>query len=152
MSEQSIKAQLQDAVKEAMRSKDKETLSVLRMILAEFKQIEVDKRIELDSTQELALLDKMEKQRKEAQKQFLQADRQELADKEASEIEIIQRFKPAPLTAEEVSQIVDSAISESGATDIKDMAKVMDIVKPKIQGRADLAEVSKKIRETLAKA
>lgn len=150
MSDQSIKAQLQDAVKDAMRSKDKETLAVLRMILAEFKQIEVDKRIELDKSQELAILDKMEKQRKEAYDQFVQANRQELADKEAAEITIIQKFKPAPLSTKEVETEVKAAIDEVGAADIKDMGKVMAILKPKLQGKADIAEVSKLVRMTLS--
>lgn len=152
MSEQSIKNQIQEAVKDAMRAKDKDKLSVLRMILAEFKQIEVDKRIELDKAQELAVLDKMEKQRREAQEQFKQANRAELADKEEQEIKIIQLFKPTPLSAQEIQAEIAQAIAAAGAADVKDMGKVMAILKPKLQGKADIAEVSNQVKASLAKA
>lgn len=151
MSEQSIKNQLQEAVKDAMRAKDKDKLSVMRMILAEFKQVEVDKRIELDKTQELAILDKMEKQRKEAQEQFTQANRADLAEKEAYEIQVIQAFKPAALSAKEVEAEIQQAILASGASEAKDMGKVMAILKPKLQGKADIAQVSSHVKMLLAK-
>lgn len=150
MSDSSIKQQIQEAVKDAMRSKDKEKLSVLRTILAEFKQIEVDKRIELDDTQSLALLDKLEKQRKEAVDQFLQAGRQDLVDKERAEIAIIQTFKPEALSEQEIEKEIKAAIQSSGAAGIKDMGKVMSLLKPKLQGRADMGMVSAKIKTLLA--
>tara|TARA_R110002110_G_scaffold415839_1_gene657395 strand:+ start:24368 stop:24820 length:453 start_codon:yes stop_codon:yes gene_type:complete len=150
MSEQSIKKQLQDAVKASMRAKEKDRLIVLRMILAEFKQVEIDRRIELDHTEELTILDMMEKQRKDSMMQFEQANRPELVEKELYEIGVIKEFKPPAMTDAEVKAEIDSAIAEVGASSIKDMGKVMAILKPKLQGRADMGVVSKKIKSQLA--
>lgn len=146
----SIKEAVQDSVKEAMRAKDKERLGVLRLILAEFKRIEVDERIELDPTRELAILDKMQKQRREAIAQFKAGNRDELAEKEQVEFDIIQSFKPQPLDDAEVENLIQGAINDLGAASIKDMGKVMATLKPKLQGRADMSVVSSKIKELLS--
>lgn len=151
MSEQSVKVTIQEAVKDAMRAKDREKLSVMRTILAEFKQIEIDERIELSRTQELAVLDKMIKQRKEAQAQFIQGNRPELAEKEELEIKIIELFKPEPLSDKAVEAEIQHAIQTVGAVDIKDMSKVIALLKPKLQGMADMSKVSAQVKAILSK-
>lgn len=145
----SVKERLQEEIKTAMRAQDKARLGVLRLILSEFKRIEVDERIQLDETRELALLDKMQKQRREALTQYQAANRSELADKEQYEITVIQSFKPAALSDEEVQKFVEAAIHESHATSVKDMSKVMAILKPQLQGKADLGQLSAKIKALL---
>nr|WP_136250437.1 GatB/YqeY domain-containing protein [Ningiella ruwaisensis] len=145
----SLLSQLKDAQKDAMRSKDKLSLGTIRMALAAVKQREVDERIELTDTDVLQILTKMVKQRQEAASQFIDGNRKDLADKEEAEIAVIKRFLPQPLSDEEVSQLVDDAIQSSGASDIKDMGKVMGILKPKVQGRADMGAVSKMIKAKL---
>ena len=132
-----------------MRAQDKPRLGVLRLIMSEFKKIEVDERIELDDTRVLAVLDKMIKQRRDSVKQYLDAGRQELAEVENYEIGVIQEFMPAGLSAEEISAIVKQAIAESGAESARDIGKVMAIVKPQVQGRADMGEVSKLVKSAL---
>ena len=133
-----------------MRAQQKERLSTLRLILAEFKRIEVDERIELDDARILAVLDKMLKQRRDSVSQFESAGRQELADKEKAEMEVIQEFMPAQLSEAEISALIDTAIASSGASSAKDMGKVMGIIKPQLQGKADMGAVSKLVKEKLA--
>jgi len=144
-----IKDRISTEVKNAMRAQDKPRLGVLRLIMSEFKKIEVDERIELDDTRVLAVLDKMIKQRRDSVKQYLDAGRQELAEVENYEIGVIQEFMPAGLSAEEISAIVKQAIAESGAESARDIGKVMAIVKPQVQGRADMGEVSKLVKSAL---
>ncbi len=119
------------------------------MVMSEFKKIEVDERIELDDARVLAVLDKLVKQRKDSEKQYRDADRADLADVEAFEIGVIQVFLPAALSAEEITDIVKAAISESGAESMKEMGKVMAIVKPQVQGRADMGDISKIVKAEL---
>jgi uncharacterized protein YqeY len=145
-----IKGQIQEDMKTAMRSQDKERLATIRLILAAFKQREVDERIELTNEHVLAILDKMLKQRRESIAQFEAANRQDLVDKENAEVKVIQSYLPEQLTEAEIVSLIDSAIQESSATSAKDMGKVMGILKPKLQGRADIAAVSAKIKERLA--
>lgn len=145
----SLLLQLKEAQKDAMRAKDKVTLGTIRMALAAVKQREVDERIELNDTDVLQILTKMVKQRQEAAAQFINGNRKDLADIEEHEITIIKRFLPQALTEAEVEALVTSAIAESGARDIKDMGKVMGILKPKVQGRADMGAVSKLIKAQL---
>lgn len=147
-----IKEQVQEQMKIAMKAQEKERLAVIRLILAEFKRIEVDERIVLDETRELALLDKMQKQRRDSIEQFSAAGRDELAAKEQYEFDVIQSFKPAALSDQEVEQMVAAAIKESAAASMQDMAKVMAILKPKLQGRADMGQVSAKVKALLATA
>jgi len=145
----SLKAQLQDAMKNAMRAKDKNRLGVIRLMLAAIKQIEVDERIELDDTRVLTVLDKMVKQRRESITQFEAANRNELADVEKAEIVVIQDFLPEQLSEAEISKMVEEAFAETGASTMKDMGKVMGFIKPKAQGRADMNVVSKLIKSKL---
>ncbi len=146
----SLKQRLSDDVKNAMRSKDKPRLGVLRLITAAIKQREVDERIELTDDDVTVILDKMTKQRRESISQFEQADRQELADQEKFEIEIIKEYLPEQLSEEEIVKLVQEAISSSGASEMKDMGKVMGLLKPQLQGRADMGSVSGLIKKQLA--
>jgi len=145
----SLKTQLQDAMKNAMRAKDKHRLGVIRLMLAAIKQIEVDERIELDDARVLTVLDKMVKQRRESISQYEAADRNELADVEKAEIVVIQDFLPEQLSEAEISKMVEEAFAETGAATMKDMGKVMSFIKPKAQGRADMNVVSKLIKSKL---
>lgn len=140
---------IKTAVKDAMRAKDKQRLSTLRMIQAEFKRIEVDERIELDDARILAVLDKMTKQRRDSYQQYIEAERQELADQEQLEIDVIADFLPQALSEAEIKDIITAAIGESGAESPRDMGKVMALVKPQVQGRADMGEVSKLVKQLL---
>lgn len=144
-----LQTRINDALKTAMRAKEKARVAVLRLVTAEFKRIEVDERIELDDARVLAVLDKMVKQRRDSEKQYLDAGRQELADQERFEIDTIQEFLPQPLSDAELDQLVADAISQSGAENMKDMGKVMGILKPQVQGRADMADVSKRLKAQL---
>lgn len=145
-----LKQRISEAMKEAMRAKDKERLGAIRLMMAEFKRIEVDERIELDDTRVLAVLDKMLKQRRDSIQQFEKADRQDLADKEAAEVAVIQEFMPAALSEEEINQLIDEAIAATGASSMKDMGALMGTLKPKLQGRADMGQVSQLIKSRLA--
>lgn len=150
MGESNTKLMLSTAMKEAMRQKEKEKLTTIRMAMSALKQIEVDERIELDDARVISVLDKLIKQRKESAKQFEEASRPELAEKEKREIEILQSFLPAPLSEEEIEQLMAAAIEEVCAESMKDMGKVMAILKPKLQGKADMGSVSKLIKSKLS--
>lgn len=145
-----LKRQIGDAVKDAMRSKQKQRLMVLRGIMAEFKRVEVDERIELDDNRVLAILDKMSKQRRDSLAQFEEAGRDDLAEVERQELEVIKTFLPQPLTQEEVAALIESAIEATGATGMADMGKLMGALKPELQGRADMGEASKMIKQRLS--
>lgn len=144
-----LKAQITQEMKNAMRAKNKLKLGAIRLILSGIKQIEVDERIELDDVRILAVLDKMVKQRRDSVTQYVDANRQELADIELAEIVIIQEFLPEALSDSEVATMVSDAIAESGAQSMKDMGAIMAIIKPKIQGRADVGAVSTIIKAKL---
>lgn len=148
----SLKAIIKDAMKEAMRAKDKERLGTIRLVQAEFKRIEVDERVDLaeDDARVLAILDKAAKQRRDSITQYMDADRPELADIERAELIVIQSFLPQQLTDEEIASIVAAAIAESGAAGMQDMGKVMGLVKPQVQGRADVGNISKQVKAKLA--
>ncbi len=145
-----LKERITDDMKVAMKAKNKERLLVIRTILAAIKQIEVDERIELDDERIMLVLDKMLKQRRESIKQFKEAGRDDLTEIEEAEIVVIQDFLPQALTEEEIDALVVKAISDSGAGSIKDMGKVMGIVKPQMLGRADMSIVSSVIKAKLA--
>lgn len=145
----SLKDKITGDMKDAMRAGDKPRLGVIRLILAAIKQREVDERITLDDTQVLAVLDKMVKQRRDSVSQFQTGNRQDLADKEQAEIELIQTYLPAQLSETELATLVADAIKTSGAAGIKDMGKVMGLLKPKVQGRADMGAVSALIKAKL---
>lgn len=146
----SLKERITEDMKNAMRAKDAPRLGAIRLIQAAIKQREVDERITLDDTQVLAVLDKMLKQRNDSLSQFRAAGRDDLADKEQFEIDIIQAYMPAQLTPAEVDQAIKDAIAETGAASAKDMGKLMGVLKPKLQGRTDLSQVSKKVKDLLA--
>lgn len=134
---------------DAMRAKDKSRLTVLRSASAAFKQIEIDERIELDDTRALAVLDKMCKQRRESSEQYAAANREDLLAQEQSELVILQAFMPAQLSEAELSDLIDEAITASGASSLKEMGKVMGLLKPQLAGRADMSAVSAAIKAKL---
>jgi uncharacterized protein YqeY len=133
-----------------MKSGDKERLKIVRLITSSMKQVEVDERIELDDARIIAILDKMVKQRRESISQFKTAGRDDLVKQESFEIDIIQEFLPQALSEEELDTIVNQAIETTGASSIKDMGKVMGLVKPQIIGRADMGEISGRIKSLLS--
>jgi len=145
-----LSTRINDDVKVAMKAKDKPRLGVLRLITAAIKQREVDERITLDDDQVLAVLEKMIKQRKDSIDQYEKAGRDELAQQEAFEIGIIQEYLPEQLSDAEIDTLIAEAISSSGAASMKDMGKVMGMLKPKLAGRADMGAVSGKIKAKLA--
>jgi uncharacterized protein len=144
-----LKVTIMDSVKDAMRAKQKERLSVLRQITAAIKQVEVDNRKDLSDDDILVILTKMTKQRREALEQYEQAGRDDLAAIEKAELAVIEEFMPAQLSEEEIAQAIDAAIKETGASSVKDMGAVMNILRPKIQGRADMGAVSGKVKAAL---
>lgn len=146
---QTLKQQLTAAMKDAMRAKDKVRLGTIRLMQADIKRIEVDERIDVDDARALVILDKMVKQRRDSISQYQDAGRQELADVEQAEIEVIQEFLPEALSDDEILAMIDDAIISVSAESMKDMGKVMGIIKPKIQGRADAGAVSKLIKNKL---
>lgn len=144
-----LKTTIESAVKDAMRARDKARLATLRLVTAEFKRVEVDERIELDDARVLAILDKMLKQRTDSEAQFRAADRADLADQEAAEMVVIRDFMPAALSETEIDAAIDAAIAASGAESMRDMGKVMGILKPELQGRADMGAVSGRVKGRL---
>ena len=147
----SLKQQITEDMKAAMKGGDKKRLGVIRLILAAIKQIEVDSRIaSLEDEQVLAVLDKMVKQRRESVAQYEKAERNDLVDQEKYEIGIIQTYLPAALIESEITTLIQAAIQESQASSVKDMGKVMAILKPKMQGRADMSSVSAQVKTLLS--
>lgn len=146
----SLKSTIGEATKAAMRARDKARLGALRLINAELKRVEVDERVELDDARLLAILDKMIKQRTDSERQYREAGRDDLADKEAFEIEVIREFMPAALSAEEIEALVDAAIAETGADGMRQMGQVMAVLRPQVQGRVDMGAVSALVKTRLA--
>ncbi len=149
MPDSSLKAQINEAMKAAMRAKEKERLGTIRLVLAEIKKVEVDERIDPDDVRVTSILDKMVKQRRDSIKQFTDAGRDELAAKEQTEIEVIQEFLPQPLSEEEIASLIEEAIASTGATSMQDMGKVMGLLKPQMAGKADMGKVSGLIKQRL---
>jgi len=145
-----LKDRITDDMKAAMRAGAKERLSAIRLMLAAIKQKEVDERITLDDAQVLGVLEKMIKQRRESIEQFKTGGRDDLVAKESAELQLLQSYLPAQLSAAEVDAIIDEAIRASGAASIKDMGKVMAAVRPKVQGRADMSALSERVKRQLA--
>jgi uncharacterized protein YqeY len=144
-----LKDQIQADMKTAMKAGDKTRLGVIRLIMAAIKQREVDERIELDDTQVLAVLDKMVKQRRDSVEQYGAAGRQDLVDVERFELEVIQCYLPAALDEAELATLVEDAVIASGATAMSEMGKVMALLKPQVQGRADMGAVSTLVKRRL---
>ncbi len=145
----SLKQQINDDVKAAMRDKARDRLGVLRMINAAIKQKEVDERTELDDTGVLAVLDKMAKQHRDSIEQYEAAGRDDLVNKETFELEIVQSYLPRALDESELEELITAAIADSGAASMQDMGKVMSLLKPKVQGRADMSRVSSLVKSHL---
>ena len=145
-----LKQQIQEDMKAAMKGGDKPKLGVIRLILAAIKQKEVDERIELTDEQVLAILDKMVKQRRDSITQYEDAGRTELADQEKFEITVIQAYLPEQLGEDEILAMIDEAVATTGASSMKDMGKLMGILKPKLQGRADMGQASAMIKQKLS--
>ena len=145
-----LKDRLQEDMKAAMRSGEKDRLGTIRLIMAAVKQREVDERITLDDTQLLGVLEKMGKQRRESIVQFQAGGRADLVAKENAELAIINAYMPAPLADDELDALINEAITQTGASSIKDMGKVMGIIKAKAQGRADMAAVGTRIKARLS--
>ncbi len=143
--------QLQKEMKEAMKSGDKEKLSVIRMLISEIKKVQIDSKKELTDQDIIKILQKYAKQRKEAIQQYKKANRPDLAEKEQKELEIVQQYLPQSLSREELEKIIDETISELGASSMKDMGKVMKAVTEKVQGRAEGSVISQIVREKLSK-
>ena len=145
----SLKEQINNAMKDAMRVKDKPRLGAIRLIQADVKRIEVDERIDIDDQRLIAIMDKMVKQRRDSITQYEAAGRNELAAIEIAEIEVIQDFLPTALTEQEIAELIQAAIASTGAESMRDMGKVMGIIKPQIQGRADAGVVSASVKKAL---
>ena len=137
-------------MKSAMKDKDKQRLTTIRLILSAVKQVEVDERIDVDDQRLLAILDKMAKQRRESISQYEQAEREDLADIERAELAIISTYLPEALSQQQITELVEQAISSTSASSMKDMGKVMATLKPQLQGRADMSQVSVMIKSKLS--
>jgi uncharacterized protein len=144
-----IKARLQNAMKASMKAGDKKKLGVIRLMLAAIKQQEIDGRAVLDDDAIVVVLDKMVKQRRDSAKQYRDAGRDDLADTEEYEIVVIQEYMPQPLSPDEIQQLIKAAVAESGAESVKDMGKVMGLLRPKMLGRADMAVVGQEVKKFL---
>lgn len=148
----SLKEKIKDDIKQAMRDKNESRLGTLRMLSAAIQRREVDERIQLDDAQVIAVIEKLVKQGRESIEQYVKGGRQELADKESTEIAVFQAYLPQQLSEAEIDKLVAEAIAATGAGSIKDMGKVMGVLKPKLQGRADMGLVGSKIKAKLGAA
>lgn len=145
-----MKEKLTAEMKACMKAKDKERLQVVRSLLAAIKQVEIDNQTTVDDAGVLAILDKAMKQRRDSHQQFTDADRPDLAEQEAYEMSVIQDFMPQALTDDEINALIDDAMTKTGASSMQDMGKVMGLLKPEMQGRADMGQVSKLIKAKLS--
>lgn len=145
-----IKLRVENAVKDAMRARDKQRLGALRLMTAELKRVEVDERIELDDNRVLAIFDRMVKQRKDSLAQYEQAGREDLAAQEKFELALLREFMPDALDDEALAKLVAEAVSSTGASSMKDMGPVMAALRPQVQGRADMGQVSELVKKALA--
>lgn len=146
----SLKERLTEDMKDAMRAHDKARLAVLRMTIAAVKQREIDDRIDLDAAQTLAVVEKMIKQRQESARLYRQGDRIDLAETEENEVQILSAYLPEQMSDEEITALIDESIELAAATTMKDMGKVMGQIKDKAQGRADMTDISARVRTRLA--
>jgi uncharacterized protein len=150
MADHPLKIRLTEAMKDAMKARAKERLAAIRLILTEYKKIEVDERIDVEDSRGLSLMEKMIKQRRESIKQYEAGGRPELAAVEQAEIDVIQEFMPQALSEAEVAAIIAAAIKQTGATAMKDMGAVMNIARPQLAGRADMGLVSQLVKKQLS--
>ncbi|MBQ1837252.1 MAG: GatB/YqeY domain-containing protein [Neisseriaceae bacterium] len=147
----SLKLKINEDMKSAMKARQTEKLSTIRMLLAAMKQVEVDERVELDDNRIVAIITKMVKQRQDSVKIYREAKRDDMADKEAAEITVLQAYLPQQLSTDEIAAAVDKAITQTGANGVSNMGKVMGILKGELAGRADMAVVSRLLKEKLSK-
>ena len=145
-----MKTRIADDAKAALKAGDKRRLSVLRLMLSDIKRVEIDKRIELDDAGVVAVLQKMAKQRNEAMEQFAEAQREDLRAREQFELEVIRSYLPEPLSGDELARLIDRAVEQAGASDMRAMGRVMGAVKEMAEGRADMAQVSREVKRRLA--
>ncbi len=145
-----LKARITDDMKAAMKAKEAARLSAIRLLLAGIKQKEVDERIELDDAGVIAVIDKMLKQRRDSVSQYEAAQRQDLADKEKAEMDVLSAYLPQPLSDAEIASLIEEAVAATGAAGMQDMGKVMSVLRPQLSGRADMGVVSGKIKARLA--
>ena len=145
----SLVKQIKLAMKAAMKAREKLRLGTIRLIQSEFKRVEIDERISIDDSRALSILDKMVKQRRDSSQQYREANRPELADKEDAEIAIIKTFLPAPLSNEEIDALIDDALMGIDCSSMAAMGSLMGKLKPRIQGRADMAEISRRVKAKL---
>jgi hypothetical protein len=150
MADHPLKTRITEAMKDAMRAREKERLAAIRLILTEFKKIEVDERVDVDDTRAISLMEKMIKQRRESIKQYEAGGRPELAAVEQAEIGVIQEFMPQALGEAEVAAIIARAIQDCGAKTMKDMGAVMNLARPQLAGRADMGLVSQLVKKQLS--
>lgn len=150
MSQTHLKQRITEAMKAAMRARDKARLGAVRLALAEIKKVEIDERIDLDDSRITSILDKMVKQRRDSIKQFETASRTDLVAQEQLEINVIKEFLPEALSEEELDTIIKDALEKSGASSMQDMGNLMGLVKPQVVGRADMGAVSQKIKAALS--
>ena len=144
-----IKLQISEDVKTAMKARDKVRLAALRLMMAEFKKVEVDERVEIDDPRALEILDRMSKQRRDSLSQYKDAGRDDLVEQEQFELDVIAEYLPAPLSEDELVELIAAVIAEIGAEGMSDMGKVMGELKPRVQGRADMAKVSGQVKAAL---
>ena len=149
MSSSEIKPKIESSVKDAMRARDKQRLGVLRLIMSEFKNVEVNERIELDDDRVLSILDKMTKQRKDSLSQFQAAGRDDLVAQEAFELDVLKEYMPESLDDSAILEIVNKAIEATGVSSMKEMGQLMGIIRPQVQGRADMSAISALVKEKL---
>lgn len=147
----SLKLKINEDMKCAMKARETEKLSTIRMLLAAMKQVEVDERVELDDSRIMAIITKMVKQRQDSVRIYREAGRDDMADKEAAEITVLQAYLPQQLSADEIAAAVADAIAQTGASGMSDMGKVMGVLKGELAGRADMAVVSRLLKEKLGK-
>ena len=145
----SIKLQISEDVKTAMKARDKVRLAALRLMMAEFKKVEVDERVEIDDSRALGILDRMSKQRRDSLSQYKEAGRDDLVEQEQFELDVIADYLPAPLSEDELVELIAAVIAEIGAEGMSDMGKVMGQLKPRVQGRADMGKVSGQVKAAL---
>ena len=148
----SLKEKIKDDIKQAMRDKNESRVTTLRMLSAAIQRREVDERIQLDDAQVMAVIEKLVKQGRESIEQYMKGGRPELADKESGEIAIFQTYLPQQLGETEIDKLISEAVAATGASSVKDMGKVMGVLKPKLQGRADMGQVGSKVKNKLGAA
>ena len=144
-----IKLQISEDVKTAMKARDKVRLAALRLMMSEFKKVEVDERVEIDDPRALEILDRMSKQRRDSLSQYKDAGRDDLVEQEQFELDLIAEYLPTPLSEDELVELIAAVIAEIGAEGMSDMGKVMGELKPRVQGRADMAKVSGQVKAAL---